>query len=97
MFINVLGVVRLNKTESAVFLYGMKDVFFQIIWRLQQLSLCLVELVNLFPYIDIVFIFSHILAIREYWVLTDSTIPLKPVLGDVRIAVLSNISHEQTQ
>ena len=35
-----------NKTESAVFLYCVKNVFFQIIQRLQQLSLCPVELVK---------------------------------------------------
>ena len=45
---------RLNKTESAVFLYCrfsvfLKDSFFQIISRLQQLSLCRVELVKLLP------------------------------------------------
>ena len=37
---------RLNKTESAVFLYFMKDVF-QIILRLHELCLCHLELVNL--------------------------------------------------
>ena len=31
------------------------------------------------------------------WVLIESSIPLKPVLGDVRIVALSMNSHEQTQ
>ena len=88
---------RLNKTESAVFLYCMKNVFFKINKRLQQLSLCLVELVKLSLYIDIVLRFSHILAIWKYFVLAESTIPLKPVVGGVRIVELSIRSHEQTQ
>ena len=45
---------RLDKTESAVFLYGrfsvfLKDPFFQIIKRSQQLSLCRAELVKILP------------------------------------------------
>ena len=40
-------------------------------------------------------IFFHILVLREYWVLTESRIPLKPVLGCVRIVALSISSHEQ--
>ena len=45
---------RLNKTESAVFLYCrfslfLKDPFFQFIKRSQQLSLCRVELVKFLP------------------------------------------------
>ena len=97
---------RLNKTESAVFLYCrfscrfslfLKDLFFQIILRSQQLSLCCVELVKLLPIhryrVDI----FHILVLQEYWVLTESRIPLKPVLGSVRIVALSIRSHEQTQ
>ena len=31
----------------------------------------------------------HILVLQEYWVLTESRVPLKPVLGDVRIVALS--------
>ena len=38
-------------------------------------------------------IYFHILV----WVLTESRIPLKPVLGDVRIVAFSIGSHEQTQ
>ena len=38
-------------------------------------------------------IFFHIL---EYWVLNESRIPLKQVLGGVRIVELSNSSHEQS-
>ena len=41
--------------------------------------------------------FFHILDIREYWFQTESKIPLKPMLGCVRIVVLSNISHDQTK
>ena len=46
--------------------------------------------------IDIVLIFFHILVLLEYWVLTESRIPLKPVLGDVRIVALFISLHEQT-
>ena len=41
--------------------------------------------------------FFHIMDIQEKWVLTESRIPLKPVLGGVRIVALSISSHEQTQ
>ena len=34
---------------------------------------------------------------RVSWVLTESRIPLKPILGGVRIVALSISSHEQTQ
>ena len=45
---------RLNKTESAVFEYCrfsvfLKDPFFQIIYRSQQMLLCRVEFVKLLP------------------------------------------------
>ena len=39
----------------------------------------------------------HILVLQEYWVLTESRIQLKPVLGGVRIVAISISSHEQTQ
>ena len=42
-------------------------------------------------------IFFHILVLQVYWDLTESRIPLKPVLGGVRIVALVIISHEQTQ
>ena len=48
-------------------------------------------------YIDIVLIFFHILVLQEYWVLTESRIPRKPVLGGVRIIAFFISSHEQTQ
>ena len=38
-----------------------------------------------------------ILVLWQYWVLVKSRIPLKMVLGGVRIAALSISSHEQTQ
>ena len=46
---------------------------------------------------DIVLIFFHIMSLQEYLVLMESRIPLKPVLGSVRIVALSIGSHEQTQ
>ena len=49
------------------------------------------------PCIDIVLIFFHNLVFQQYWVLTESRIPVRPVLGDVRIVALSISSHEQTQ
>ena len=42
----------------------------------------------------VLLIFFHILFLREYWILTESRIPLKPVLGGMRIVVLSISSHE---
>ena len=45
----------------------------------------------------IVLIFVHILVLREYWILTESRIPLKLGLGSVRIVGLSISPHEQTQ
>ena len=39
----------------------------------------------------------HILVLPEYWVLTESRIPLKTALGGMRIVELSIISHELTQ
>ena len=42
-------------------------------------------------------IFFHILVLQEYWVLTESRILLKPVLGGLRNVALSNNSHEQIQ
>ena len=45
-------------------------------------------------YFDIVLIFYHILVLREFRVLTENRILLKPVLGGVRIVALSIISHE---
>ena len=47
--------------------------------------------------IDIMLIFLHILVLQEYWVLTETRIPLKPMLGGVKIVALSVSSHEQTQ
>ena len=43
--------------------------------------------------VDIVLIFFHIQVLHEYWVLTESRIPLKPVLGGVRIVALSISSY----
>ena len=68
---------RLNKTESAVFLYcriSISEVsVFLIIKRSQQLSFRNVDLVkflSVYRYsVDILF---HILVLREYWVLEAS-------------------------
>ena len=55
------------------------------------------ELVKLLPvHLYSVDIF-HILVLREYWVLMESRIQFKPVLGVVGIVALSINSHEQTQ
>ena len=83
---------RLKKTESANFLYcrfsvSLKGPFFPDFYRLQKLSLCRMELVNLLPHIDIVLIFFHILVLQKYWALTESRIPLR------RIVALSISSH----
>ena len=43
--------------------------------------------------VDIFFILVR----QENWVLTESRIPLKPVLGGVRIVTLCISSHEQTK
>ena len=39
----------------------------------------------------------HVLVLQEYWVLIESRLPQKPVLGVVRIVAFSINSHEQTQ
>ena len=39
----------------------------------------------------------HILVLQVYWVLMENRIPLKLVLGGIRIIALSISSHEQTQ
>ena len=41
--------------------------------------------------------FFHKLVLQQYWIMTESRIPLKPELGEVRIVELSISSHEQTQ
>ena len=44
-----------------------------------------------------VLIFFHTLVLQEYCHLTESRIPLKPVLGGVRTVALSISSYAQTQ
>ena len=39
----------------------------------------------------------HILVLLKYWVLMESRIPLKPMLGGVRNVALFISSHEQIQ
>ena len=50
-----------------------------------------VEMVKPFPCIDIVLMIFRSLVIQEYWVLTESRTPLKPVLWGMRIVALSTI------
>ena len=94
---------RLNKTESAVFLYCsfsilLTDPFSRLFrGRNSCRLLCHVELVKLLPVHGYSVDHLHILVLHEYWVLTESRILLKPVLGGVRIVALSISSHEQTK
>ena len=44
-----------------------------------------------------VLIFSHILVLREYWVLTEGRMPFGLVMGVVGVVALSIGSREQTQ
>ena len=48
------------------------------------------------PYLTLCILETPKGVLQEYWVLTDSRIPFKPVLGGVRIAALSISSDEQT-
>ena len=93
----------LNKTESVVFLYCrfslfLKDPFFPVYL---EVATAVVNTVwswyNFSPRIDKVLIFFHNLVFQEYWVLTESRIPIKPMLRGVRIVAISISSHEQTQ
>ena len=93
---------RINKNESVVFLYCrfslfLKDPFSRLFSGRNSCRCFWLELVKLLPVhrsnVDI----FYILVLHEYWVLVESRIPLKPVLGDVRIGALSISSHEQTQ
>ena len=43
------------------------------------------------------YFFFHFLVLQEYWVLKESRIPLKPVVGSVIMVALSISSHKQTQ
>ena len=75
---------RLNKTESALFIYRrfslfMKDPFFRL-FRGRSVSVW--SWLNFSPCIDTELIFFHMLVLQEYWVLTESRIPLKPVQGE---------------
>ena len=61
-----------------------------------MLSNCgFVAIINALQFIT-QWLFFHILVLQEHWVLTESGIPLKPVLEGVRIVALSISSHEQT-
>ena len=57
--------------------------------------MCRVELVKLLHvHRYSVDIFFNVLVLQEYWVLRESRILLKPVLGGVRIVALSISSHK---
>ena len=55
-----------------------------------------VELVKLLPVHRYSVDIFHVLILQEYWVLMESKITLKPLLGSVRIVALSIYSYEQT-
>ena len=61
------------------------------------MSSCRVELVKLLPVHRYSIDIFHILVLQEYWALTKSRIPLKPVLVGVRIDALTISFHEQIQ
>ena len=94
---------RLNKTEPVVFLYCrfsllLKDPFFPDYLEVAIAVVVPRAVGKTSPRTSI----SHkiiflIPVLQEYGVLTESRIPLKPVLGGVRIVALSISSHEQTQ
>ena len=71
-------------------------ILFSRLFRDRNSCCCFcVELVNYLSvhrYCVTVLIFFHILALREYWVLTESRIPLKSVLGGVRIVASTIIN-----
>ena len=77
---------RLNKTESVVFLYFrfsllLKDLFLRLLGGRNSCRCAAQNWLNFYPYINIVFIFFHILVLQEYWVLVESRISLGSVLG----------------
>ena len=89
---------RLNKTESAVFycrfsLFLRNPVFFSDYLEVTTAVVVSRGVGKTSPRTSI----FHILVLQEYWVQTESRIPLKPVLGGARIVALSISSHEQTQ
>ena len=57
-----------------------------IIFTQEHLDLSCIEF---FPFFDTVLIFLHILVFMEYWVLVESRIPLKLVLGSMTVVALS--------
>ena len=77
----------LNKTESDVILYCrfslfLKDpVFFRTFRGCNSCRCFCMELVNLHPVYRYGVDIFHVLVLREYWVLTESKLPLKTVLG----------------
>ena len=52
--------------------------------------------INIEPFRTPYFV-CQVQCLQEYWVITESRVPLKPVLRGVRIVALSISSHEQTQ
>ena len=84
-------------TSEEKFIQCCYDVLFPNHLRSQMLSLCQYGGGKIPPGIDIVLIFFQTLVFQEYWVLVESRVPLKPMLGGVRIFVLSISSHDKTQ
>ena len=68
--------------------YFLKDPFFQIFQRSQQLSLCRVEMVKLLPVHRYSVDIFHILVLQEYWVLTENR-----VLGEVGGVLAKELLH----
>ena len=75
----------------------LKDPFFRFLRSRSSCRCFCLELAKRLPVhryrVDI----FHNVAFKQYWVLMESIILLKPVLGDMRIIALSISSHEHTQ
>ena len=92
---------RLNKTECCFLILWVLFISEGSVYPdyLEVTSAAVVSVwswKNYSPCIHKVLKFFYILVLQEYWVLTESRIPLKPVQG-VRIVALTISSHEQTQ
>ena len=90
---------RPNKIEPAVFKLWMlyfQRISFQIIYRIQQLSLCSVVALKS---VVIILLFLHFLVLWDCRVqhLFESRVALNPGLGGMRDVASAIISHEQTQ
>ena len=90
---------RLNKTKSDVFLYCRFSVFLRICFLdyLEVATAVIVELVILHSVYRYSVDSFSCSGPSGYWVLMESRIPLKPMLGGVRIMALSISSREQNK